>query len=144
MATGIEELGLPCMTIQDLFMTQKLGGPRSSTPNLSGSVPSIGSANVAQAPSDCTSSPESPPGDRGSEDEPLPRTPSPPLRSVLPPSCGSALHSTFLVHRDSVDSDSYSVVSDVSDHLPFKPRSSSTATRPRIPNPRIVECHIDK
>jgi hypothetical protein len=136
MAAGIEELALPCMIIEDLFISQKLVvAPRSSTPT------SSGSANTSQSHlskvNDISGPSELSPGlGQYTAQDTMARVPSPPPRAGLPPSYSSTLQAVWLLNHASTDSDS---ASDISDDLPFKPRSSSTATKPRLPNPRLVK-----
>jgi hypothetical protein len=158
MAAGIEELGLPCMSVPDLFMPQKLV-PASMATHI---TPGLGSVAASQTPASIRNATPPPSGNTRSATPPLnnirnasppPDTPPglgpasgvltiykiPPLRPGLPPSYSSALQS-LPASVDQVTSESDSSSSSDASEIPTtKRRSSSVVSRSRHLSPSIVE-----
>jgi hypothetical protein len=126
MVPGIEEFGLPCMTIDNLFMPEKLG---SLPPNPSASLLHLGSLTTSQSlpiqTDSAMNSPEFPPG--------LPqRLGQGPPTSPRPQSYSAALQ---------LDHSGSSGTGGTSNHVSMRQSSSPKAIKARLPTPGVVECN---
>lgn len=165
-AVGIEELGLPAMTIPQLFLTEKLVTSQGSLPGLrhgrsrsgsfADSTPQVPRASTPLPPSSLQSS------CTYIEDEPLTATPAQVLefeldplpfastetvaaiaRPPAPPSYKSALQAVQMArsrpNTPELDAAGSSASSDTSDEALTDHRASPPLTRSRHINPNLVE-----
>lgn len=164
-AVGIDELGLPSMTIPQLFISDKLGishtaslpalrHSRSRSGSFAEAVPQGSRSTTPLPPSSLQASctyiedavVSAPPGQiLDSESDPLPFAPEAIMvaRPTAPPSYKSALQalqtSQSRANTPELDAADSSSSSDTSDEPPTDPRASPPLTRPRHINPNIVE-----
>lgn len=167
-AVGIEELGLPTMTVPQLFLADKLVTSHNSLPGMrhgrsrSGSfadiLPHSSRASTPLPPSSLQSSCTviedalltSAPGEiLDSEPDPLPfatETITAAARPAPPPSYKSALQAVQLIrdrpNTPELDPAGSSASSDTSDEALTDPRASPPLTKSRYINPNIVSLNF--